>query len=370
MNKECTKIKINILSATRFHVLDLARELSRQGYDVKFYSLLPKCKCAEFGLSRKCCASLFLLCCPMELFSRFLTKVFKRTFYFRKKFQDWLTSLVMRKSDITIAMSGQYIKALRKAKSNGSIVILERGSKHILEQKRILDEIPGAGHVSEIDVRREIEGYELADYVSIPASHVKESFLKYGYDVNKLFVNPYGADLSMFYSIDCIEKKYDLIMVGTWCYRKGCDRIVETIKNTDFSFLHVGSMGDMEFPRCNNMYHIDTVSQKDLVKYYNQARVMILPSREEGFALVLLQALACGLPIVCSKDSGGRDLEDLVGKLADVIMLDDISNESIRNGIEKGLKLASKGLKLEGRSIITWERYGERYGEFIDKVLE
>lgn len=34
-------MKINILSPGRFHVLDLARELDKNGFDVKFYSFVP-----------------------------------------------------------------------------------------------------------------------------------------------------------------------------------------------------------------------------------------------------------------------------------------------------------------------------------------
>lgn len=364
------KVKVNILSPTRFHVLDLARELNNQGFDVRFYSLLPRWKCVEFGLPRRCCGSLFLLCCPMELFSRFLTNRLKKRYYFRTKFQDVVTSLVMRKADVTIAMSGQYVESLKKAKANDSIVILERGSMHILEQKRILGEIPDAEQVSECDVNRELEGYKIADYVSIPSSHVKESFLRYGYDEKKLFINPYGTDLSMFYPIFDAEKKYDVIMVGNWSFQKGCDKLTEAIRDTNISFLHVGQIKDLEFPKCRNMYHIDSVDQKILVDYYNQAKMLIFPSRQDGYGLVLLQALACGIPIVCSKESAGRDLKIQLGQDAPIVILEDISCESIRNGIEKGFYYASTHQKLREINQITWEMYGKRYGKFIMKSLE
>lgn len=66
-------MKINILSPGRFHVLDLARELDKNGFDVKFYSFVPTKRAVSFGLPAHCSASLFL---PMLPFLA-LQKVFR-----------------------------------------------------------------------------------------------------------------------------------------------------------------------------------------------------------------------------------------------------------------------------------------------------
>lgn len=46
-------MKINILSSGRFHVCDLARELARNGHDVKFYSFVPTKRAMKFGLPKE-----------------------------------------------------------------------------------------------------------------------------------------------------------------------------------------------------------------------------------------------------------------------------------------------------------------------------
>lgn len=66
---------------------------------------------------------------------------------------------------------------------------------------------------------------------------------------------------------------------------------------------------DMQFPESANMKHIEAVDQNTLIKYYAKAKIFVLPSREEGLALVQPQAIACGLPVVCSKFTGGKDME-------------------------------------------------------------
>lgn len=91
--------------------------------------------------------------------------------------------------------------------------------------------------------------------------------------------------------------------------RKGCDLIVEAIRKTNYSFIHVGSIKDVDFPQEKNFTHIDPVDQSKLIEYYNQAKVFILPSRQDGFGMVLSQALACNLPIIGSNNCGAPDLK-------------------------------------------------------------
>ncbi len=38
-------------------------------------------------------------------------------------------------------------------------------------------------------------------------------------------------------------------------------------------------------------------------------RLLVLPSREDGFGVVVAQALSCGLPVLCSDRTGGPDLK-------------------------------------------------------------
>ena len=121
--------------------------------------------------------------------------------------------------------------------------------------------------VPDINVKRELKGYEIADYISIPSGHVKQSFLLHCYPLEKLFLNPYGVDVSMFHPAPSVEKQYDLIMVGGWSLRKGCDLIIEAVRRTGLRFLHVGGIIDIEFPKDDNFTHIDPVDEKRLIDY-------------------------------------------------------------------------------------------------------
>lgn len=371
------KIKINILSPGRFHVCDLARELDKQGFDVKFYSFVPTKRAIKFGLPKHCSASLFYLMIPFLIIQKKLFKKQNWASILSTRVQDFLTGILMRKCDILIAMSGSFVYAAEKAKKGGSIIILERGSKHILEQKRILESIPslkGKKPVPDINVQRELKGYELADYIAVASQHVIESFKLYHYPQEKLFKNPYGVDLSMFSPQLNIEKKYDFIMVGGWSYQKGCDLIIEAIRKTNYTFLHVGSIADLTFPQEDKFHHVDAVDQSKLIDYYNQAKIFVLPSRQDGFGMVLSQALACNLPIIGSKDCGAPDLQQMVEDPQYITLIENYTPEALIKAMNRAMEnypnLKDKTYAGHAIENLTWEAYGKRYADFLHSIIK
>lgn len=373
MKKE---IKVNILTSGRSHVLDLARELDKDGFDVMFYSFVPSWMAMKYGLPDRCISSIFWILAPLGFFERRICSKQKKIGNLRRVFQDILTTIWMRKADITIAMSGNFQRAIDKAKKRGDLIVVERGSKHVLEQKRILESIPaniGRTIVDKRTIKRELHDYEMADYVSVASEHVKRSFLAHGFPQGKIFVNPYGVDVSQFRPSSDKDKKYDLLMVGNWCYRKGCDLIVEAVQKENLKFLHVGTISDMHFPQDENFVHVDAVPQETLLYYYHQAKIFVLPSREDGFGMVLSQALACNLPIVGSPDCGAPDLKKLIVKPEYISIIKDYSVGSLINAIKETLlsyeKLGDTVYAGDASRELTWEAYGKRYADFLNKIV-
>ena len=367
-------LKINIISPGRFHVCDLARELDKNGWDVRFYSFVPDKRAMTFGLPSRCNKSVLVFIAPFLLLQKLINKQWTKQL--RIYMQDIITGFYMRKCDVLIAMSGDFVHTVNKAKGKGTTIILERGSKHILEQKKVLESIPslkGTQPVPNSNVKRELNDYQNADYIAIATQHVYNSFIIQGFDPSKLFINPYGVDLSMFSFIPNIPKDYDVIMVGGWSWRKGCDLIVEAIRKTNYSFLHVGGLVDLPFPSDKQFTHIPAVDQKQLVKYYNRAKIFILPSREEGLAMVQAQAIACNLPLVGSKDSGAEDLKMLVDKPEFITIIKEYTPtaliEAMHIAMDKSKEL--KGESYAGNAIVnlTWKAYGKRYSDFLQKIL-
>ena len=363
---------INVVSTHRFHLLDLARELSDLGHDVKYYSYVPKKRCAEFGIKADICSCFLWLVWPFFLLERILPKSYNtRIIWYRNLLIDWYVSHTMRKCDVLIVMGYVYQKCMIHAKRKwNALTILEWGSKHIIEQLKCID---GESAYLPRQLERDLKNYEVCDYISVPATHARNSFLIHGIPETKLFIDPYGVDLSQFHPTKC-TCEYDLIAVGGWRYEKGSDLIVELCEKYHYRFIHVGALVNMKFPDVSNMTHIDPVDQKELLNYYTKAKVFVLPSRAEGLALVQAQAIACGLPVVCSKETGGVNLRSNLQDKQWIIEMKDLSVESLHICVEKALELAStqdgiRDYAKDDLDNLSWKAYGIRYNNFLNRVV-
>lgn len=360
-------MRINIAASHRFHLLDLARELEKQGHEVRFYSYVPTKRAVQFGLKKENSKSLFLLILPFLILVK-LTRGADWTLRLTYLVLDNYLSWFMPKCDVFIGLGTVYEKAFTTAKNKyNATTILEWGSKHIIAQQEAISRNSNGKKHSDIFNERSLVGYKIVDFISIPSTHVKQSFLNHGINEKKLMLNPYGVDLKMFPKTELINKSpYDILMVGNWSYTKGSDFIINALIQSELTFLHVGSLKDFPFPKLKNMHHIDAVDQSELWKYYAKSKVFLLPSRTEGLAMVQAQAIACGLPLVCSKDTGGRDLRNLISDKRWIIELENTSEFEILKCINEALKLASEqvGFRNYVKSDIdnlTWDAYGDRY---------
>lgn len=365
-------MRINIVASGRFHVLDLARELAALGHGVRFYSYVPRRRAKQFGLPARFHRGLLPFVFPLVALAKRGPKAWRGI---ADKWLLWgidhLVARIMEPCDVFIGMSGLCVVSAQAARRRfGAKIFLERGSRHILSQKDILEAILGTQHpaVSTDDVRRELQGYELADVIVIPSHHVEQSFLERGTPSGKLFRNPYGVDLTMFPPTHKPANSVPaVLMVGIWSLQKGCDVLWEACRTANsWRLLHVGSLGDAPLPRSPLFAHRDPVRQWQLVEQFRQADVFVLASRQEGLGLVQAQALACGLPLVCTDRTGGEDLQEMLADPAWVTVVPHDDAAALRQGIERALALANKQVGVrdilgQARERLSWKAYGARY---------
>ncbi|PWT74379.1 MAG: glycosyltransferase, partial [Chloroflexi bacterium] len=83
-----------------------------------------------------------------------------------------------------------------------------------------------------------------------------------------------------------------------------------------------------------NVVFAGAIPEAEKVDYYNLADAFVMPGRGEGFGIVYLEALACGVPVVGSILDGSKEAL-LDGKLGQLVNPNDPA--SIRNGITQAL---------------------------------
>jgi alpha-maltose-1-phosphate synthase len=373
-------MRIGIASLGRFHVLDLARELDALGEDTLFYSYVPRNRAERFGLPRACHRSLLPLVAPLLVWQHKMPNLWPKLQERAMAYGlDATVTARMEPCDVFICMSGMYLGAARRARERfGARIYLERGSQHIIAQRKIMERLGAARKPTDFIVERERAGYELADRIAVPSSPVVDSFETEAPHLKpKLFVNPYGVDLDLFPQRR--ERRPDgpprVLFVGAWSLRKGVDVLMEAIRALPGVHLtHVGGLGDQPFPEGDPQFtHVGPVPQWKLKDYYASTDAFVLASREEGLALVQPQALVSGLPLVCTTRTGGADLA-LSPELASRIFVvepDDAAAfaQAIVRALHEYSGSSPTVLSESAREQLSWQAYGSRYLKELRKTL-
>ena len=281
-------------------------------------------------------------------------------------------------------------RTLEAARRLGVPTVLERPNAHTRvafdlvgrESERIGVELPpGSEHAFDAAVlRREEREFELADRLLCPSEFVAETFRQQGFDENRLARHTYGFDETVFYpaAVPRPESRpFTMIFVGYAAVRKGLHFAIEAWLRSaaaqDGSFLIAGEiLPAYERVLAPQLRHesIKVLGHRDDVPdLLRRCDVLVLPSVEEGFGLVCVEALASGcVPIVSDACTDiCRDMHNaLVHRVGDV----DTLQEQISRLYEDRLLLARlRETGIEESTNFTWRRAGARLFDVYREVL-
>ena len=171
-----------------------------------------------------------------------------------------------------------------------------------------------------------------------------------------------------------IKEKYKLperfvLYVGDVTWNKNLPRLISAIKKINLTLVMVGSaLVQNDFDRTNpwnqdllkvqkmvendkRIIRLGFVPTDDLVSIYNLATVFAMPSLYEGFGLPVLEAMACGCPVVTTKEGSIPEAAEDTAYYVDAYDVDDIAsgindvyfNQKLQKKLsEEGLKQAQK----------------------------
>lgn len=161
---------------------------------------------------------------------------------------------------------------------------------------------------------------------------------------------------------------------------KGYDRVIESLpevleKIPNLKYLVVGEGDDL--PRVRELvkklslenYVIFTgrVREEELVDYYNLADVFVMPSKCEGFGIVFLEALACGIPVIAGNKDASREtlLNGRLGQLIDPDSIKEISR-AIVSSLSSKIEMKNR----EELRRMVFEKYGvDKFKMKVEELL-
>jgi glycosyltransferase involved in cell wall biosynthesis len=229
--------------------------------------------------------------------------------------------------DFIHAMPGQALVTFRGAKQMGTRTVLNHATGPVRDWVRIMEpEYQRAGlkltEHSPYDATyfaREDEEYALTDFHCVASTVVRDQLIARGVSKNQIWVIPYGADRLTFNAgpETTPPEQFRILFAGQVCLRKGIKTLLDALTiadqsnwRADFFGARLGEAdGDIAAYRGPTPLNFHgPVSQGNLADAMRSSSVLVLPSLEEGFGLVVPQALNCGLPCIVSDRVGGKDL--------------------------------------------------------------
>jgi starch synthase len=372
-----------------FHHFNLARELERRGHLERVYSTWPWRRLQREGLDKRLVetypwlhvAEYAVGRSPVDL--RWLGD--QLGYANALAFDRWTEKRLKRleqRPDALIGISGSSLSSGAWLQREGGVFVCDRGSTHQRYQQQIVEEEYAIWGVNrpvsdERDTVREEAIYRQADAITVPSSFVARSFVEMGVPAEKVFTIPYGVRLEKFLPVgEPAQGEFNVLFAGAPGLRKGVPYLLQAFTNLKHSRKTLRIAGYVQenlkaalkrLPK-ENVEFLGPVSQPELVKLMSQSHVLVLPSIEEGLALVQAEAMACGCPVIGSTNTGGDDLytdgvEGFIVPIRDAQAITD-RMQALADDPELQRSMRAAAL-LRVQAMGGWTRYGDLWEDLL-----
>ncbi len=164
-----------------------------------------------------------------------------------------------------------------------------------------------------------------ADIYTVNSTATKSSVLDVSKSNKDLMIIPMGVDLDLFKPslkrTNNSEKSSVILTVGRLDKNKGINYLINAMTRVISKFSETKLIIVGDGPERDNLANqikklhleeniklVGAIKKKDLPEFYNKADLFVLPSLNEGLGIVLLEAMACGTPVIGSNVGGVSDI--------------------------------------------------------------
>jgi glycosyltransferase involved in cell wall biosynthesis len=219
------------------------------------------------------------------------------------------------------------LATMRRARDLGvPSVLLEHPTSHVDTVARLIEderqrwtpELPSVYSTVPPLLRSRMRAEcDLADRIVVLSSFARQSFRLAGFSEDKLLTLWLGVDVGLFQPV--VPKRHSqgrVLFVGRLELRKGIQYLCEAanlLGSRHIEFLLAGPLlpeGRLVLRRTGraNIRALGHIRRVDLPALFQSADLVVLPSVEDAYGLVILEAMASGTPVVASDHTGGPDI--------------------------------------------------------------
>jgi glycosyltransferase involved in cell wall biosynthesis len=224
-------------------------------------------------------------------------------------------------------------------------------------------------------------------HIIVPSFSTKKSLIYRGFNENKISVIPHGVDFNIFKKDEqarvFLRKRYDIsdcfvvMNVGQLIRRKKQEDIIKALHGIpNIVFILVGRGGEEENLKTLasklrvKLIHFKYVPESFLADLYNAADVYVHTSIIEGFGLTILEAMACGLPVVVYETA---DFQKIINDSGFVLKQGDIAGLSEKIELlqedEKMRRHLSENALRQSKKFV-WKESALKHLKVYEEILE
>jgi len=381
-------MKVVTACSSRFHIFDQAVQLQRFGILYKIINANPAFHANNWGIEKSRIISSTHYGLAQRVINRMPHFLYSRlNHYFHRSYSSFISKNIPIDTNVFIGLSSLSLDAIKRCKSMGITSIVDHGSLHLrFEREAILRAYENIGLKSgpelaeEWIIQREQDEFQAADKVVVLSQLAKSTLIAEGVSEENIFVNQCGVDTRKFFPVTKLDDIFRIVFCGGISVRKGVHLLVRAFKNLNLprsELLLVGGFQDRSYvdkvlrDLPANIRYLGVTSQESLHRIYGRGTIFVLPSVADGFGMVVSQALASGLPVICSDAVGASDIIDhgrngFVFKSQDVA---DLENYILRYYEDVDFVEWSAGQAVSSvRGQQDWDAYGDRMHNFLLSV--
>ena len=302
-------------------------------------------------------------------------------------FDRWVARRWVRDCDLFWGFQGSCLESLQSARKRGIVAVAEFATAHVTRAMEVLareaERHPEwAATISNFHFpewyRRRLEAEPQAADVCIAASQFTvQSLLDVGVDRTKIRLLPLGADLSQF----TLQRRradgpFRILFVGGVGQRKGIKYLLQAFERLRGPGVELTVAGPLPAdphpltPYREMVRFTGRLDQAQIIQEMQQSHVLVLPSVFEGFGLVIVEAMATGMPVITSTHSAGPEIlrEGVDGFVLEPDDVDGLTErlERLRTDRERAVEM---GLQAARRAQeFSWDRHQERVQQILAEI--
>jgi alpha-maltose-1-phosphate synthase len=303
-----------------------------------------------------------------------------------EKFQQRVPTASIKNSDIIVGFDTSSWLLQIRAKHADKRFVLDQTTAHPLEgqaaAERAFRDFPTwkdtLAPVLPALLQKQEQEHRCADLVVAASSFTRETLLRHGVPPDKIRLNPYGVDLDHFRpaEIRVHRRPIRFVFVGTMSARKGVPILLSAwdqlrLKEAELWLVGMTSKRVQRLiPDLPGLRVLGRKSREELPEVLRACDVFVHASYVEGFGLALLEALACGLPVIGTESGASPDLitSPQIGRLIQTGNPAELAG-ALKYFVENRHKIAamSQAARLRAEEF-SWSNYTDRWHTILEEL--